>query len=32
MAKRVTKLKAVAEAAPQTREEVSRDIRTLGDI
>ncbi|MCW7140017.1 host-nuclease inhibitor Gam family protein [Escherichia coli] len=32
MAKRVTKLKAAAEAAPQTREEVSRDIRTLGDI
>ena len=30
MAKRVTKLKAAAEAAPQTREEVSRDIRTLG--
>lgn len=28
MAKRVTKLKAAAEAAPQTREEVSRDIRT----
>ncbi|EOK7403234.1 hypothetical protein ABJ943_RS26040, partial [Escherichia coli] len=27
MAKRVTKLKAAAEAAPQTREEVSRDIR-----
>ncbi|EHW63025.1 bacteriophage Mu Gam like family protein [Escherichia coli DEC10A] len=32
MVKRVTKLKAAAEAAPQTREEVSRDIRTLGDI
>ncbi|HBA8915743.1 TPA: host-nuclease inhibitor protein Gam, partial [Escherichia coli] len=32
MAKRVTKLKVAAEAAPQTREEVSRDIRTLGDI
>ncbi|ENU1338198.1 host-nuclease inhibitor Gam family protein [Escherichia coli] len=26
MAKRVTKLKAAAEAAPQTREEVSRDV------
>ncbi|EBP4179775.1 host-nuclease inhibitor protein Gam [Salmonella enterica subsp. diarizonae] len=31
MAKKVTKLKGTAETAPQTRDEVSRDIRKLGD-
>ncbi|ELJ9127833.1 host-nuclease inhibitor Gam family protein [Salmonella enterica] len=31
MAKKVTKMKGTAETAPQTRDEVSRDIRKLGD-
>ncbi|EOG3166570.1 hypothetical protein ACK827_004945, partial [Salmonella enterica] len=31
MARKVTKMKGTAETAPQTRDEVSRDIRKLGD-